>query len=81
MTSAATRYTEAPASEVPDSIIFTTPVRNQGQIVEVSYSTGTPAGLARNYDADEGDPWMQETDHSTGSTRFYRLTCRNQIGL
>jgi hypothetical protein len=65
-------YRAVPASEVPDSIVFTTPARNTGQIVEVSYSRGIPAGRARDMEAGDGDPWMRVTDRSDRSVTFYR---------
>lgn len=68
-----TEYAEVAASEVPQSIVWITPDRGRGQIVETSYSTGRPAGLGGNYDADHGDRWMRVTDHSDGSTSYYRL--------
>jgi hypothetical protein len=54
------------AAELPLRLRFDTPRRNQGQIVEVSYGTFGRA------EADSCDPYMLVTDHSDGTTSFYR---------
>jgi hypothetical protein len=66
-------YKPVPASAVPANLVWITPRRNQGQIVEVSYSTGVPSGRETNYEADEGDPWQRTIDHADRSTTYARL--------
>lgn len=64
------KYVEVPEAEVPAYLVWVVPDRNQGQTVEIAYSTGRPVGLANkagtpiNYDADRGDPWQRVTDRS-----------------
>ncbi len=71
MTTKSTTYKPVPSA--PSNLIWITPRRHQGQIVEVSYATGVPAGRGVNYDADSGDPWKRVEDHSTGQVSYYRL--------
>ncbi len=54
-------YEQVPATAVPANLVWIVPARFGGQIVEVAYSTGMPAGCRqgdgagmRNYDADHG---------------------------
>jgi hypothetical protein len=70
-----TEYAEVPVSTVPQSIVWITPQRNQGRVVEVSYSRGIPACTAANMDAGEGDPWKRVTD-SDMSVTYYRRASR-----
>jgi hypothetical protein len=65
-------YQPVPGADVPQDIIWTTPRRNQGQTVEVSYSLGIPAGKTAGMEAGHGDPWMRETDHSDGTVTYFR---------
>ncbi len=67
-----TTYDAVPASEVPQGIIWTVPAVSQGQIVEVAYSRGIPAGKRVNYEAGHGDPYMREADASDGTVAYYR---------
>lgn len=73
MTTTETTYAEVPNTDVPENLIWVTPRQSQGQITEVSYSTGVPSGRSANYDADKGDPWKRVIDHQGGRPRFYRL--------
>jgi hypothetical protein len=57
-------YVPVLKSEVPQGIVWDTPLRCQGQIVERQYSTGVPVGQAVNYSADEGDAYLRYIDHS-----------------
>lgn len=66
-------YRTVPAADVPGNIIWHTPGRNQGQIVEVSYSRGIPAGKAADMEADEGAPWKRVKDTSVPETIYYKL--------
>jgi hypothetical protein len=66
-------YEKCRSEEVPAGLVWVVPRRNQGQIVEVAYATGVPAGRSCNYDADEGDPWQRTTDSSDGSVTYARL--------
>ena len=66
------RYVEIPAARVPADLIWVTPRRYQGQIVEVSYSTGVPSGRDVNYDAAHGDPYRRVVDHGDSSVWYYR---------
>lgn len=69
-----TEYRRVTERDVPTNLIWVTPRRNQGQIVEVSFSNGIPAGRRVNYEADDGDPWMRSVDRSDNTVRFYRAT-------
>lgn len=62
--------------QAPDNLIWITPRQHQGQIVEVEYSTGRPAGRGGNYDAAHGDLWRRTTDHSTGEVTYARRVGR-----
>jgi hypothetical protein len=66
-------YDPIGASMLPagGKIIWVTPRRCQGQIVEVSYSLGIPAGKNINYEADLGDPYMRVIDNSDGHVAYY----------
>jgi hypothetical protein len=75
-------YDPIGASMLPagGKIIWVTPRRCQGQIVEVSYSRGIPAGKGINYEADAGDPYMRVIDHSDGHVAYYvRRGSRRQM--
>lgn len=67
-----TQYRRVTKADVPTNLVWDTPRRNQGQTVEVAYSTGIPAGRNVNYAADHGDLWMRSTDRSDNTVRFYR---------
>jgi hypothetical protein len=81
-TTAGITYDPIDASMLPagGKIIWVTPRRCQGQIVEVSYSRGIPAGKSINYEADLGDKYKRVIDHSDGEVIYYiRRGSRRQM--
>jgi hypothetical protein len=66
-------YDVIPKGDVPANLVWVTPARNAGQIVEVSYANGVPRSSGEAvYDADEGDLWQRVTDRSDNSVAYYR---------
>lgn len=59
-------YYEISAADVPEGACWSVPGRNQGQIVEVAYSTGR----TRAHEADYGDQYRRVTDMSDRSVRY-----------
>lgn len=61
-------YDECSEQDIPTTVRFDTPGRNQGQFVEVQYG-----GWSR-FMHDVGDPYKRVIDHSVGpgSIRWYR---------
>jgi hypothetical protein len=56
------KYDRIPAWLMPAGVIWTVPGRNAGQVVEVAYSRGIPAGKPGvSYEADDGDKLMRIT--------------------
>lgn len=66
-------YKPISLAELPDGLIFHTPRQNQGQIVEVSYSSGRPGDRS---EAGPGDTYKRVVDHSDGTTDYYRRSGR-----
>ncbi len=66
-----TEPTEYVPCEEPPGVIWVTPRRNQGQIVEISYSIGIPAGRDLNYAADDGARYKRVEDRADGAIRHY----------
>lgn len=69
MTTKTTVYLQIHESAVPPGAVFVTPGRNQGQTIEVSYSTGASAG---NVDADHGATFQRIVDRAANTTTYYR---------
>lgn len=68
--SQAITYTEVPAAEVPGSLRWDTPRREQGQTLETSYAQPGARG-----EAGHGGLWMRVTDHSlplAEATTYYK---------
>jgi hypothetical protein len=66
-----TIYRQISEADVPAGIVWTVPPRNQGQMTEVAYSRGIPAGKAADMEADYGSPYMRETC-ADGVVLWYR---------
>ena len=73
MTTTKPTYTEVPEFSVPKHARWTTPRANQGQMVEVSYSTGDPN---QRDESGPGDRFRRVIDHSDRSVWFGRRTAR-----
>lgn len=69
MTTVKVTYTEVPESKVPAGARWTTPRANQGQTVEVSYSTGNPR---QRDESGRGDRFQRVVDHSDRSVWYGR---------
>lgn len=73
-----TDYVRIAEQELPRSLVWVTPGRHAGQVVEISYSRGIPAGSGSNMEADEGDPYKREIDSATGQTWYWHQRAKGR---
>lgn len=63
-------YKKCELNDVPATVRFDVPRRNQGQMVEIAY------GGFERAEHDEGAPFKRVTDRSEQTTTYYRAVTR-----